>query len=118
MSVTIFPNELLVFSAIITSVSALFWRFPPKQINQSYGYRSGRSMKSEEAWEAANQYASRKLLAITTISSVLTLFFYAYYEDAMKDYGAVYGLAFISMSVFLVVPMTESYLKRHFSDDE
>ena len=37
----------------------LHLRRPPKSINWHYGYRTKRSMKSQEAWEFVQQYCGR-----------------------------------------------------------
>lgn len=37
-------------------------KFPPKTINGWYGYRTARSMKSQERWEFAQIYSARELV--------------------------------------------------------
>lgn len=44
------PTLLLVFGAILS-------RRPPKEANWSFGYRSPRSMASDEAWDFAQKLA-------------------------------------------------------------
>jgi uncharacterized membrane protein len=39
-----------------------FAKFPPKKINHYYGYRTTRSMKSQEAWDFAQVYGAKKML--------------------------------------------------------
>jgi len=38
-----------------------FAKFPPKKINHYYGYRTTRSMKSQEAWDFAQVYGAKKM---------------------------------------------------------
>lgn len=49
----LFVCNMLV-PVIMTGVGFLFESHPPKTINGLYGYRTARSMKSQEAWIFAN----------------------------------------------------------------
>ncbi len=46
----------LIIGPLMLVLALLFRKFPPKKINDLYGYRTARSMKSEEAWAYANSY--------------------------------------------------------------
>jgi uncharacterized membrane protein len=48
----------LTISLPLLVIGYLFYRFPPKKINPLYGYRTPRSMRSQEAWDFANKYSS------------------------------------------------------------
>lgn len=48
----------LIISPPLLVIGYLFMRFPPKKINSFYGYRTPRSMRSQEAWDFANKYSS------------------------------------------------------------
>jgi len=37
-------------------------KFPPKEINSFYGYRSSKSMKSQEAWDFAQEFSSKVMM--------------------------------------------------------
>jgi uncharacterized membrane protein len=69
-------NILLGLLAI--SISYLFSKFYPKEINPFAGYRTKRSMASQEAWEFANEYSSKLLFKCSIILVItqlpLTLF--------------------------------------------
>ncbi len=48
---------------IIFMLTALISKqFPPKKINPVYGYRTRKSMKSEENWQLANHYSNGIML--------------------------------------------------------
>jgi len=46
-------STLLPFTMAL--IGALFKKNPPKRVNWFYGYRTSRSMKSQEAWDYANR---------------------------------------------------------------
>jgi hypothetical protein len=39
-------------------VGIVFWTYPPKKINEFYGYRTTRSRKSQEAWDFAQKWGN------------------------------------------------------------
>ena len=44
---------LLLIPAVMIVVGAVFLKRPPKRVNGFYGYRTQRSMSSQEAWDFA-----------------------------------------------------------------
>ena len=55
---------------ILTVVGVVFWMYPPKKINEFYGYRTTRSRKSQEAWDFAQRY-SAKLMTLFSFAALL-----------------------------------------------
>lgn len=111
----------LVTALLIPACMLYFgWRFqkkPPKKINSSYGYRSTRSMRSQEAWDFAQVYsgrfwtrAGRPALAVSLVWMLLLL---------GRDIGTVGTSAavltgFQILPLLAVIPATERALKRAF----
>ena len=92
---------------------AVFQRFPPKKINHFYGYRTGRSMKNQETWKAANEFSlnlSVKLCLYSLIFPVLLYFVYPQYNFLITV--IVNTLLIISVYWF-----TEAFLKERFDED-
>ncbi len=52
----------LVPGAVLLIIALLVRRFPPRHPSHWYGYRSTRSMRSTEAWQAANSFSGKLLL--------------------------------------------------------
>lgn len=96
-------GPLMLIIALITRY------FPPKEINHIYGYRTARSMKSREAWEQGNQYATNALLMASVVTCLFQVVTYALmpWGDAILASGI-----FLAVAVVLVIPFTERYLKR------
>ena len=65
MAYTYYINTL-----ILTVVGVVFWMYPPKKINEFYGYRTTRSRKSQEAWDFAQRY-SAKLMTILGLAALI-----------------------------------------------
>lgn len=94
-----------------------FQKRPPRKINSGYGYRTGRSMQSQETWDFAHAYCGRfwyragwPVLAVSLVW-MLPLF--------GREIGAVGEYALLLTGIQLVpllmaVPATERALKRKF----
>lgn len=54
----IFYSNILLF----VGLSILFKIYPPKKINSFYGYRTTKSMSSQELWDKANSIFSNIFL--------------------------------------------------------
>ncbi|MCO5725312.1 SdpI family protein [Robiginitalea marina] len=64
----------LVLTGVIFAISGtILWKYPPKNINWLYGYRTARSMKSQECWDFAQTYAARGMVWVGGIQLVLGL---------------------------------------------
>ena len=84
-------------------------KFPPKKINGIYGYRTSRSMKSQENWDIAQRYSSRlmlkqglSMLAIGGLLIVLAI---------PDELSAVISIALLIVSVIVLFVQTEKKLK-------
>lgn len=49
---------LYLVGGIFLIVGLIFKRFPPKEINSAYGYRTSFSMKTQETWDEAQRYSA------------------------------------------------------------
>lgn len=52
----------LVTGPVFILASLVMMRFPPKNINAWYGYRTYASMKNSERWNFAQRYAAKEML--------------------------------------------------------
>jgi len=58
--------DLLIPTAM-TIIGVLFKTHPPQKINMIYGYRTTRSMASQEAWDYAHQLCGKEWIVIGLI---------------------------------------------------
>lgn len=110
--------SLLLFNllpaVIIGVVTLIYQARPPKSPNMVYGYRTARSMASQEAWDYANKRSIFWLWMITLlllVSGVILTFT----TPAEIAQPALY----IGMCVLLVMslPVIERELKKRFGDE-
>lgn len=105
----------MITGLIFVITGLIFQKFPPKKINGLVGYRTKKSMKSQESWDFAQVYSSQqtvKIGSILTMTSFSGLFFP--FEDPIK--GAVeLGLTFAVL--FLLISSTEKELKSKFGEN-
>ena len=91
-----------------------FAKFPPKKINHFYGYRTSRSMKSQEAWDFAQVYAAKKMVwAGWVMLAVGVMMFPLPFSENVKAVLSV--VTTVSVSVWMIV-VTEKALKNKFKD--
>ena len=84
-------------------------KFPPKKINQIYGYRTSRSMKSQENWDIAQRFSSRLMLkqglVMLAIGGMLIVL------PIPDEVSAVISAALLIISVIVLFVQTEKKLK-------
>jgi uncharacterized membrane protein len=105
----------IITGPIVIIIMLITLKYPPKKINSLYGYRTKRSMASQEAWDFAQPFSGKmmiKYMVIYTLTSALAL--------PMKDLDPIIGvfLSLLTMILFMAIPIikTESELKTRFGD--
>jgi len=58
---------------IFILVGFILTKYPPKEINSLYGYRTSKSMKSQEAWDFAQIYSSKLMVKSGVFLSIVGL---------------------------------------------
>ena len=110
---------LLIPTSMIV-IGAIYVKRPPKNINIIYGYRTTRSMKSQEAWEFANRLIGKYWLIIGLIMIVpfglSMLFVLNKSDDIIGIFGAILLLVEI---IPLEIPIffVEKALKKNFDEN-
>jgi uncharacterized membrane protein len=94
--------------------AAVVYCFPPKKINYLYGYRTSASMKSQDRWDFAQRYSSKKmfqsgaaLLAVSFIGLVLPL---------SVNTNFIIGIFLSLPSCLYMFLTTERALRKNFRD--
>ena len=96
------------------------WAWPPKKINEIYGYRTTRSMKSQAAWDFAQKYSAKLmtafgivLLAVSAGARWLQGQLELNHESMIAyDVGVIAFLPILQ--VIPVIVMTELKLRKRF----
>ncbi|MFM7023512.1 MAG: SdpI family protein [Flavobacteriales bacterium] len=96
-----------IVGILMLVVPLLAYIFPSRKINYFHGYRTRQSMKSQEAWDAAQKY-SRKYMLYSGITALLiqlsTVFF-------LPELSLLFTISFFVLSLILAIVMVEKKLK-------
>jgi len=64
---------------LMTVLGWLYVKYPPKKINQLYGYRTRRSMANQQIWDFANAIGSKMMFSLGLVllfAGIVLFFFY------------------------------------------
>ncbi len=106
----------VICGPIFILAGILLIKFPPKDINGLYGYRTNSSMQSKERWDFAQKFGANQLLkwgAIMTLSSGLGLLIKL---PEMIALIIALGLL-VLLSIFPII-LTEKAIKTKFEKEE
>lgn len=112
-----FENPLFIIpiltGPLILIVFLYVKKYPPNKINALYGYRTKRSMASQEAWDFAQILSTNlmiRYMIIYTVTAVLGLLI----ADSHSIWFVI--IALVLMITFMAIPIikTEKELKKRF----
>ena len=109
----------LLIPALMIGIGKLFQKRPPKRINGVCGYRTKRSMQTQETWDFAHRYFGKLWVKIGLVLlplSVLPLILV--YGKDIDLIGIVGGVVTGVQILPLIVPIffTERALKENFDE--
>ncbi|MFP5437636.1 MAG: SdpI family protein [Bacteroidia bacterium] len=109
-----FGNIALLVGVVFFTMGGIMQKWPPKNINALYGYRTGSSMKSKERWDFAQGYSANIMIkggiALTIIGLIMALF-----KIGIEVITAV-GMVAMFVCIGYLLFSTETALKRKFKD--
>ena len=108
--------QLIGFILLLVGLMQVY--FPPKKINNLYGYRTSSSMKNQQMWDEANRYSARYtvwvgliiLLIGIAITAALKIIMLPIKIKIALDVLAIIAPGLISMAI--VIAMTERHLEK------
>ena len=104
----------LLIGPLMILISYIFAKYPPKKINDFYGYRTQRSMRNQDCWDFANRHC----IHLMWKTSLLTCL--------VQAIGLIFtneGVALLTATIVLVatliysVYLTEKALKNTFDKE-
>ena len=101
----------LVIGPLLLILSLLFKAYPPKNRNWLYGYRTTRSMKSQETWDASNKYSVDLMIWISVITIICQVVTYLLFEPATALLISCSVMCILLVGIFVIV---EKHLKENF----
>ena len=99
-------------------------RFPPKKINNLYGYRLPSAMKNQQTWDEANRYSAIQMIkggAVLIIAGLLIAVIMVNISMPEKIRAAVMLLTILAStmgSVIYMMTSTERHLEKTFDHKE
>ncbi len=93
-------------------VGYFFSKNPPKEINMLYGYRTKRSMASQEQWDFAQSYSAKEMMnqgKYLILISLIGLFL-----KPGETFSIISAVVLILLSCILMIVKTEKQLKEKF----
>ena len=114
-----FENSLFVMPLLVgfTFVIAayLMLKFPPKEINYMYGYRTKNSMKTKERWFFSQIYSSKIMIYCGLSLMLLSVFGLLFKVSVAK--GVFISTLCIIISVIVLYIKTEKAIKQNFKNE-
>ncbi len=118
-------NIMFVVCLIIIPVVAIITGYimktrPPKEINNTVGYRTRRSKASQEAWDFANVYCGKNTFIYGIVSLPVSIVFYALLTVSVH-WGELLAMLVVilvqtvTMTIAMIVS-TEMKLKEKFGE--
>ncbi|MFY0650908.1 MAG: SdpI family protein [Cyclobacteriaceae bacterium] len=99
---------------MMTLFSAVYRFFPPKKINMLYGYRTNRSMKTQEIWNESNRFFSMLWFWF----NLATLMAWIILKSLNVTSTLVQYLLFTNLGgIFILILFTEIHLRKNFDRD-
>lgn len=98
---------------IFLIAGAIMGAYPPKQINDWYGYRTKRSKSSQEAWDISQVYAAKQMMTAGVLMMVLggIRWCFPYYQEfeILESIAAIVLMIVLSLGIII---KTEKKLKN------
>ena len=114
------PYTYYIDALILTVGGAVFWAYPPKKINEFYGYRTARSRKSQEAWDFAQKY-SAKLITMFGLAALVVTAIAHWLRNCLcfnSDFLMLYDICItLLLPIIVAIPpiiLTELELRKRF----
>ena len=100
---------LFIVGFVFAAAAFISLKFPPKNINSIYGYRTSRSMKNQENWDLAQRFSSQLMLKQGLI--MLLLAFILAVLPIPVEAATLISLLLLLTSVINLFVQTEKRLK-------
>lgn len=101
-------GAIFVIAAMVVSI------FPPKKINYLYGYRTSASMKSQERWDFAQKYSTKKMFQAGLM--LFAISFFGLIVPVTDKLNLIIGIFLMLASCAFMLVTTENALRKHFNE--
>lgn len=102
----------MVCGVVFTGVALIMLLFPPRKINDLYGYRTNSSKKSQQRWDFAQRFSAWRMMEAGVFLALVSIGLdYAPISEAA---GVVIELTLPIAVCFYMFFRTESAIKKKF----
>ena len=110
-----FTIILALVGFIFVITGSIMYKFPPKNINHLYGYRTSSSMTTQERWDLAQEYSSKLMRSIGIVFIFLSLIPLGIFISEVT--GIILAMTCIIISTILLFINTENAIKNKFKNE-
>ena len=110
---------ILIIPLLMVGFGLLLMKNPPKKINSVYGYRTRRSVRSQETWDFAHYYFGKLWLVCGLVSIPISLVPICLVLGKSEHVISVAGLIVLGIQTLLLlvtILLTERALKKNFDE--
>ena len=110
---------ILIMPLMMVGFGLLLMKNPPKKINSYYGYRTRRSVRSQETWDFAHYYFGKLWLVCGLVSLPLSLVPLCLVLGKSEQVISVAGLIVLGIQTLLLlvtILLTERALMKKFDE--
>ena len=104
---------VLTTNGLLFLLSIVFWKFPPKKINNWYGYRTYKTMQNEDIWSFANTTFNQSFVKYSGLSFAAGLFL-AYISKTELTWQP---MVLVMLTILVCIVKTEKLISEHFTDE-
>lgn len=104
---------VLTTNGLLFLLSIIFWKFPPKKINNLYGYRTFKAMQNKDIWDFANSIFNKTLLFYSGLSFIGGLILAQFSAKVISWEPMV----LVMLSIVVSIIKTERALSDNFTEE-
>ena len=105
-------NITVLVGVIFVATGFVMVKFPPKDINFLYGYRTSRSMKNQESWDFAQKYAAKEMMKTGFVLAASGLL--SFIIDFGSSVNLLVGILLVFLAVVILLIRVEKAIKKRF----
>tara|TARA_B110000240_G_C13256690_1_gene349819 strand:- start:282 stop:626 length:345 start_codon:yes stop_codon:yes gene_type:complete len=104
---------VLTTNGLLFLLSIIFWKFPPKKINNLYGYRTFKAMQNKDIWNFANTTFNKSLLMYAGFSFIAAMLLVNFSAKVLTWEPMVLAI----LSILVSIIKTERALSDNFTEE-
>ena len=104
---------VLTTNGVLFLISIIFWKFPPKKINNLYGYRTPKAMQNQQILDFANTTFNQTFLKYSGFSLLAALLL----ASMAKGELTWQPMVFVGLAILVSIIKTERALNDNFTEE-